>query len=130
MAPVPFGFPVAAVTIPAFSNHLPEFQGSHPYIQQEYQCPGAPGDPEITAADAGILLSCAPPTTAGVPLGWGAGSCLNFPWSFWGSGVLGWAPIPAAGTQPKHAAQGGHLLHIFKPEVAPEINTKGDSFAA
>lgn len=70
VAPVQFGFPVAAVTVPAFSNHLPEFQGSHPYIQQEYQFPGAPGDPEITAANTGILLSCAPPTRAGIPLGW------------------------------------------------------------
>lgn len=71
MVPVQFGFPVAAVTISAFSNHLPEFQGSHPYIQQEYKFPGALGDPEIRAATTRIVLSCAHPTRAGIPLGQG-----------------------------------------------------------
>lgn len=54
VAPVQFGFPVAAVTIPALPNHLPEFQGTHPYIEQEYQFPGALGSLEIRAAKLGI----------------------------------------------------------------------------
>lgn len=45
---------MAAVTLPALSNHLPEFQGSHPYIQQEYQFPGALGGLQIRAAKPGI----------------------------------------------------------------------------
>lgn len=52
---------MAAVTLPALSNHLPEFQGSHPYIQQEYQFPGALGGLQIRAAKPGIsaeLCSC------------------------------------------------------------------------
>lgn len=45
---------MAAVSIPALSNHLPEFQGSHPCIQQEYKFLGALDGLEIRRASPGV----------------------------------------------------------------------------